>query len=72
MTDLLPAALGLVSGQVNQGKMAHSGPIRLAVPNHEDMTTAPKEINAAAIKNSATEKHTPMMQHYLRVDTILF
>jgi DNA mismatch repair protein MutS len=26
------------------------------------MTTAPKEINAAAIKNSATEKLTPMMQ----------
>jgi len=25
------------------------------------MTTAPKEINAAAIKNSATEKLTPMM-----------
>lgn len=31
------------------------------------MTTAPKEINAAAIKNSATEKHTPMMQQYLRI-----
>lgn len=29
------------------------------------MTTAPKEINAAAIKNSATEKLTPMMQQYL-------
>lgn len=32
-----------------------------------DMTTAPKEINAAAIKNGATEKHTPMMQQYLRI-----
>ena len=31
------------------------------------MTTAPKEINAAAIKNSATEKHTPMMQQYLGI-----
>jgi len=30
------------------------------------MTTAPKEINAAAIKHSATEKLTPMMQQYLR------
>jgi len=29
------------------------------------MTTAPKEINAAAIKNSATEKLTPMMHRYL-------
>ncbi|MGF6273902.1 hypothetical protein ABIB38_002280 [Massilia sp. UYP11] len=28
------------------------------------MTTAPKEINAAAIKHSATEKLTPMMQQY--------
>ena len=25
------------------------------------MTTVPTEINAAAVKNSATEKHTPMM-----------
>ncbi len=31
------------------------------------MTTAPKEINAAAIKNSATEKLTPMMQQYLGI-----
>jgi DNA mismatch repair protein MutS len=31
------------------------------------MTTVPTEINAAAIKNSATEKHTPMMQQYLRL-----
>jgi len=31
------------------------------------MTTAPKEINAAAIKNGATEKLTPMMQQYLRM-----
>lgn len=28
------------------------------------MTTAPTEINQAAIKNGAGEKHTPMMQHY--------
>jgi len=26
------------------------------------MTTVPSEINAAAVKNSATEKVTPMMQ----------
>ena len=31
------------------------------------MTTAPKEINAAAIKNSATEKLTPMMQQYTSI-----
>ncbi len=31
------------------------------------MTTVPTEINAAAVKNSATEKHTPMMQQYLRI-----
>ena len=28
---------------------------------------APTEINAAALKHSATEKHTPMMQQYLRI-----
>jgi DNA mismatch repair protein MutS len=33
----------------------------------EEMTTAPTEINAAAVKNSATEKVTPMMQQYLRI-----
>ena len=31
------------------------------------MTTVPSEINAAAVKNSATEKVTPMMQQYLRI-----
>ena len=31
------------------------------------MTTVPTEINAAAIKNGAGEKHTPMMQQYLRL-----
>ena len=31
------------------------------------MTTAPKEINAAAIKHSATEKLTPMMQQYMSI-----
>ena len=31
------------------------------------MTTTPTEINAAAIKNSATEKMTPMMQQYSRI-----
>ncbi|MFB9244121.1 DNA mismatch repair protein MutS [Massilia antarctica] len=31
------------------------------------MTTTPSEINAAAIKNGPTEKHTPMMQQYLRI-----
>jgi DNA mismatch repair protein MutS len=31
------------------------------------MTTAPTEINAAAIKNGPAEKHTPMMQQYLRI-----
>jgi DNA mismatch repair protein MutS len=31
------------------------------------MTTVPTEINAAAVKNSPTEKVTPMMQQYLRI-----
>ncbi|TFW31507.1 DNA mismatch repair protein MutS [Massilia horti] len=31
------------------------------------MTTVPNEINAAAAKNSATEKHTPMMVQYLSI-----
>ncbi|MBA5640103.1 DNA mismatch repair protein MutS [Duganella sp. LX20W] len=31
------------------------------------MTTVPNEINAAAVKNSPTEKVTPMMQQYLRI-----
>jgi DNA mismatch repair protein MutS len=31
------------------------------------MSTVPTEINAAAIKNGAGEKHTPMMQQYLRL-----
>ncbi|MGZ8303816.1 MAG: DNA mismatch repair protein MutS [Telluria sp.] len=31
------------------------------------MTTVPNEINAAAAKNSPTEKVTPMMQQYLRI-----
>ena len=35
------------------------------------MTTVPTEINAAAVKNSATDKHTPMMQQYLRITFFL-
>ena len=31
------------------------------------MTTVPKEINAAAVKNTPAEKVTPMMQQYLRI-----
>ncbi|MEC5161488.1 MULTISPECIES: DNA mismatch repair protein MutS [unclassified Janthinobacterium] len=31
------------------------------------MTTTPTEINAAAIKNSPAEKHTPMMVQYLKI-----
>jgi len=33
----------------------------------EEMTTVPTEINAAAIKNGAGEKSTPMMQQYHRL-----
>lgn len=33
----------------------------------EKMTIPPTEINAAALKNSTTEKISPMMQQYLRV-----
>src|SRR5450830_821875 len=31
------------------------------------MTTAPNEINPAAVKHGAADKHTPMMQQYLRI-----
>ena len=34
-------------------------------PKNTPMTNAPKEISPAAVKASATEKHTPMMQQYL-------
>ena len=30
------------------------------------MTIVPKEISPAAVKASVAEKHTPMMQQYLR------
>jgi hypothetical protein len=33
----------------------------------EPMTTVPNEINAAAVKNSPTEKVTPMMAQYSRL-----
>src|SRR5476651_1885240 len=33
----------------------------------EPMTNVPNEINAAAVKNSPTEKVTPMMQQYLKL-----
>src|SRR6476619_8133537 len=36
-------------------------------PKTEHMTIVPKEISAAAVKASATEKITPMMQQYLRI-----
>lgn len=45
--------------------MASPGPHAPSRTDSDDMTTAPKEINAAALKNSATEKLTPMMQQYL-------
>jgi hypothetical protein len=32
---------------------------------------APSEINAAALKASTAEKHTPMMQQYLRAILVL-
>ncbi len=35
------------------------------------MTIAPKEISAAAVKASATEKVTPMMQQYLGANSYL-
>ncbi|MFA9217214.1 MAG: DNA mismatch repair protein MutS, partial [Sphingomonadaceae bacterium] len=37
------------------------------IAEKEPMTTVPTEINAAAVKNSPTEKVTPMMQQYLRI-----
>jgi hypothetical protein len=35
-----------------------------ALPNKEPMATVLQEIDAAAAKSYATEKHTPMMQQY--------
>jgi DNA mismatch repair protein MutS len=35
--------------------------------DEEEMTAVPNEINAVAAKFSAAEKHTPMMQQYLRI-----
>jgi hypothetical protein len=41
-------------------------PIRAEHRKNTSMTIAPKEISPAAIKASAAEKITPMMQQYLR------
>ena len=42
---------------------------RGALPHYrkEEMTTTPNEINPAAVKLNPAEKHTPMMQQYLRI-----
>lgn len=37
------------------------------LPSRLDHMNVPREINAAAAKSLATEKHTPMMQQYLRI-----
>jgi len=36
------------------------------------MTNVPNEINAAAVKNSPTEKVTPMMAQYRRISFSTF
>ena len=40
---------------------------KIAAPQNTHMTNVPKEISPAAVKASAAEKHTPMMQQYLRI-----
>jgi DNA mismatch repair protein MutS len=45
---------------------AHPG-IASCLIHKEEMTIPASEINAAAVKNSPAEKHTPMMQQYLRI-----
>ncbi|UUZ53147.1 hypothetical protein LP419_29965 [Massilia sp. H-1] len=40
--------------------------LKCTAPEQRYMTIVPKEISAAAVKASATEKITPMMQQYLR------
>ena len=79
MSDLTPAVLKLrpcpnvrpdpscAARSVNRGKIRSSGQPLPRRTQSEEMTTVPTEINAAAVKNSATDKHTPMMQQYLRV-----
>ena len=57
--------------RVEPGKMTSPGLHAPSRTDSTDMTTAPKEINAAAIKNSATEKLTPMMQQYLRATFLI-
>lgn len=52
------------------GKMADPAPqcgpaIRLV--HEEEMTITPKEIDPAALKNSASEKISPMTMQYLRI-----
>lgn len=46
---------------INRGKIRSSGQPLPRRTQSEEMTTVPTEINAAAVKNSATDKHTPMM-----------
>ena len=41
-------------------------PAHRTVPENTSITIVPKEISADAVKASATEKVTPMMQHYPR------
>ena len=53
-----------------RGKISSSGQPLPRRTQSEEMTTVPTEINAAAVKNSATDKHTPMMQQYLRANYI--
>ena len=42
-------------------------PAHRTAPENTSMTNVPKEISAEAVKASATEKITPMMQQYLRI-----
>jgi len=45
----------------NRGKIRSSGQPLPRRTQSKEMTIVPTEIDAAAAKNSATDKHTPMM-----------
>lgn len=47
----------------DRSKMTSLGCVPALPHDHEEMN-APSEINAAAIKASAAEKHTPMMRQF--------
>jgi len=64
----VPAAGALTSARRIAGfSLGESGKMAACLTDKNEMTTVPTEINAAAVKNGAAEKLTPMMAQYLRI-----